>query len=38
LKPSLDDIQKAINRAATAVLSCSKKMMGWDQIVSDETG
>ena len=33
LKPSLSDIQKAINRAATAVLSCSKKMMGWDQIV-----
>ena len=33
LRPSLDDIQKAINRAATAVLSCSKKMMGWEQIV-----
>jgi len=30
LKPSLEEIQKAINRAATAVLSCSKKMMGWD--------
>ena len=36
LVPSLEDIQKAINRAATAVLSCSKKMMGWDQIVQEE--
>lgn len=32
LEPSLEDIQKAINRAATAVLKCSKKLLGWDQI------
>lgn len=38
LIPNLDDIQKAINRAATAVLSCSKKMMGWDQIVQEDGG
>ena len=35
LRPSLEEIQKAINRAATAVLSCSKRMMGWDQVVRD---
>jgi dynein heavy chain len=35
LKPSLDEIQKAINRAATAVLSCSKRMMGWDQVIRE---
>ena len=31
LQPSLDDIQKAINRAATAVLRCSKNLYNWDQ-------
>lgn len=31
LKPSLDDIQKAINRAATAVLRCSKDLFNWEQ-------
>jgi len=32
LDPSLDEIQKSINRAATAVLSCSKKLLRWDQL------
>ena len=27
--PSLDEIQSAINRAATAILGCSKKLMKW---------
>lgn len=36
LKPSLEEIQKAINRAATAVLGCSKRMMGWDQVVRED--
>ena len=31
LSPSLDDIQKAINRAAVAVLGCSKAMWQWGQ-------
>lgn len=31
LGPSLDDIQRAINRAAVAVLSCSKRMWQWGQ-------
>jgi dynein heavy chain len=31
LNPSLDEIQKAINRAATAVLRCSKNLYNWDQ-------
>jgi dynein heavy chain len=35
--PSLEDIQKAINRAATAVLSCSKRMVGWGQINGDDS-
>ena len=30
LNPSLDEIQKAINRAATAVLRCSKNLYNWD--------
>ena len=29
LHPSLDEVQKAINQSATAVLSCSKKMTQW---------
>jgi len=32
LDPSLDEIQKSINRAATAVLSCSKKLLRLDQL------
>jgi len=32
LDPSLEEIQKSINRAATAVLSCSKKLLRWDQL------
>ena len=31
LNPSLDDIQKSINRAATAVLRCSKYLFNWEQ-------
>lgn len=31
LSPSLDEIQKAINKAATAVLRCSKKLYNWEQ-------
>jgi len=30
LNPSLNEIQKAINRAATAVLKCSKELLSWD--------
>jgi dynein heavy chain len=30
LKPSLDEIQKSINKAATAVLRCSKNLYHWD--------
>jgi dynein heavy chain len=36
LKPSLNEIQKAINRAATAVLSCSKQLLGWDQVIQGD--
>jgi len=32
LNPSLDDIQRAINRASVAVLGASKKMWQWGQI------
>jgi dynein heavy chain len=31
LSPTLDDIQKAINRAAVAVLGSAKKMFTWGQ-------
>eukprot|EP01041_Mallomonas_annulata_P002980 gene2980-5847_t len=31
LNPSLDDIQRAINRSAVAVISCSKRMFQWGQ-------
>ena len=31
LNPSLEYIQKAINKAATAVLKCSKKLYNWNQ-------
>ena len=31
LNPSLDDIQKAINKAANAVLKCSKNLYRWDK-------
>lgn len=31
LSPSLDDIQKAINRSAVAVLKCSKSLYEWGQ-------
>ncbi|KAG6959530.1 hypothetical protein JG687_00008746 [Phytophthora cactorum] len=31
LSPSLDDIQKAINRSAVAVLRCSKSLYEWGQ-------
>ncbi|KAL4128830.1 hypothetical protein PRIC2_007810 [Phytophthora ramorum] len=31
LSPSLDDIQKAINRSAVAVLRCSKSLCEWGQ-------
>jgi len=30
LKPSLQDIQKAINRAAIAVMRSSKELFNWD--------
>ena len=36
LRPSLNEIQKAINRAATAVLSCSKQLIGWDQVLQGD--
>ena len=32
LAPSLEDIQGAINRAATAILGCSKRLMRWGQL------
>lgn len=32
LSPTLDDIQRAINRSAVAVLGCSKKMWQWGQM------
>ncbi|KAJ1446978.1 dynein heavy chain and region D6 of dynein motor-domain-containing protein [Pelagophyceae sp. CCMP2097] len=32
LSPSLDDVQRAINRAATAVLGCSKQIWEWGQL------
>lgn len=31
LSPTLDEIQRAINRAATAVLRCSRSLLHWDQ-------
>jgi dynein heavy chain, axonemal len=31
LNPSLDEIQKAINKGATAVLRCNKNLYNWDQ-------
>ena len=31
LNPSLDEIQKAVNKAANAVLKCSKNMYNWNQ-------
>ena len=31
LNPSFEEIQKAINKAATAVLRCSKTLYNWDQ-------
>jgi dynein heavy chain len=31
LNPSLDEIQRAINKAATAVLRCSKYLYNWEQ-------
>ncbi|DBA03213.1 TPA: hypothetical protein N0F65_003933 [Lagenidium giganteum] len=38
LSPSLDDIQKAINRSAVAVLKCSKSLYEWGQqdVTSDQ--
>ena len=37
LNPSLDEIQRAINRASVAVLGASKKMYQWGQIeIKDE--
>ena len=37
LNPSLEEIQKAINRAATAVLRCSKTLYNWDQQETEES-
>jgi len=31
LSPTLDEIQKSINKAATAVLRCSRSLLHWDQ-------
>ena len=31
LNPSLDDIQRAINRSSVAVLSCARRMYQWNQ-------
>ena len=36
LNPSLEEIQKAINKAATAVLRCSKTLYNWDQTTTDD--
>ena len=36
LNPSLEEIQKAINKAATAVLKCSKTLYNWDQQNTEE--
>ncbi|SCU69962.1 Cytoplasmic dynein 2 heavy chain (DYNC2H1), putative [Trypanosoma equiperdum] len=35
LSPSLDEVQKAINQCATAVLSCSKYMTLWEGLGDD---
>lgn len=29
--PTLDEIQKSINKAATAILRCSKNLLSWDK-------
>lgn len=36
LSPSLDDIQRAINRSAVAVLGCAKATMDWGQLTTAE--
>lgn len=36
LNPSLEEIQKAINKAATAVLRCSKTLYNWDQSTTED--
>jgi dynein heavy chain, axonemal len=35
LSPTLDEIQKSINKAATAVLRCSRSLLHWDQDTSE---
>jgi dynein heavy chain len=37
LNPSLDEVQKAINQSATAVLSCSKQMSPWKDMGENTT-
>ena len=37
LHPSLDEVQKAINQSATAVLKCSKYISPWDGVEGSET-
>jgi dynein heavy chain len=32
LSPTLEDIQKAVNKAATAILGCSKQLVRWGQL------
>jgi len=36
LRPSLDDIQGCINRSASAVLSCFKRVMDWKVVALDK--
>ena len=38
LTPSLDDVQRAINRSAVAVIGCSKQMWQWGQLHIPEVG
>ena len=36
LNPSLDEIQKAINKSATAVIKCTRTLYNWDQQSGNE--
>ena len=38
LTPSLDEVQRAINRSAVAVIGCSKQMWQWGQLHLPELG
>ena len=38
LTPSLDDVQRAINRSAVAVIGCSKQLWQWGQLHLPDLG